>query len=135
MTKNYKLSAMQANIMLVAGGLLFAYGAYFIAVEQSLLLLLMGGFIVALSFFHRNRNVLVFKEDRISFAPTLFGAKEMLFEEVDNVKAQRGKIIVTGTGKVKELKIGVYVFSSADRKEVSERLIGLKAQAVSTSSS
>ncbi len=132
MTKNYKLSAMQANIMLMAGGLLFAYGAYFISVEQSSLLLVMGGFIVALSFFNRNRNVLVFKEDRFSFAPTLFGAKEMLFEEVDSVKTQRGKIIVTGKGKVKELKIGIYVFSSEDRKEVSERLNGLKTQAVST---
>jgi len=135
MTKSYKLSAMQVNFMLMAGGLLFAYGAYYISVEQSPVLLVMGGFIVALSFFNRNRDVLVFKEESLSFAPTLFGAKEMLFEEVDSVKAQRGKIIVTGTGKVKELKIGVNAFSSADRKEVSDRLIGLKAPAVSASSS
>jgi len=128
MTKSYKLSATQVNFMLIVGGLLFVFGLYFISQTQSPLLLVMGGFIIAISFVHRARNVLTFKDDRFSYAPTLFGVKEMLFADVDSVSTQRGKIVVSGAGKVKELKIGVNVFSQQDRVEVNERLNALKAK-------
>ncbi|NQZ29974.1 MAG: hypothetical protein HRU06_01815 [Oceanospirillaceae bacterium] len=131
MDKSYKVRTVLVNFMLVVGILLFAYGLYYIAQTQSVLLLAMGGFIIVISFVHRARTILSFTQESFRFAPHLFGSKEMLFDDVERVMTQRGKIIVSGTGKVKELSINISSFSKQDRVEVIAKLNALKPVAPS----
>lgn len=126
MTKSYKLSQTQVNFMLVVGTLLLLFGLYFIAHNKSSMLLVMGAGIIIISFVHRARYILSFTEQSVSFSPNFFGTKEMLFAEIKGVTTQRGKIIVSGVGKVKQLKISISAFSKQDREAVIAQLNALQ---------
>ena len=125
MVKSYKLSASKVLFMLVVGIVLSSFGLYSIAQSESPLLLVMGVFIIGISFAHRTRDLLIFTEESFSLSPNFFGTKSILFKEIGGIRTRRGKIIVSGTGKVNEVQVSSSAFSSRDRIEVIARFKAL----------